>query len=48
LYLSAIKIENPWINAIVPAVGFYIYISTLTLPFIKEFWEKYIYRHGKE
>ncbi len=35
-YLSAIKILNPWLNAIVPAVGFML--STLTLPFFKRIW----------
>lgn len=42
LYLAAIKITNPWLNAIVPTVGFLL--STLTLPFFKKFWEKYIYK----
>ena len=37
-YLQAIEIENPWLNAIVPTVGFYL--STLTLPFFKSLWEK--------
>lgn len=31
LYLRAIGVNNPWLNAIVPAVGFLL--STLTLPF---------------
>ena len=38
-YLQAIKVDNPWLNAIVPALAFYL--STLTLPFIRRFWEKY-------
>jgi len=38
LYLQSIKIENSWMNAVVPAVGFYL--STLTLPFFKGLWEK--------
>ena len=46
LYLQAIRIENPWIHAIVPAVGFYI--STLTFPFIKEVWKKYIYKNERK
>lgn len=41
-YLQAIKISNPWLNAIVPAVGFLL--STLTLPFFKKVWSDYIYR----
>jgi len=38
LYLNAIKIKNPWLNAIVPSVGFLL--STLTLPFFKNLWLK--------
>ncbi len=41
LYLNAISIPNPWLNAIVPAFGFLL--STLTLPFFKELWLKYSY-----
>jgi len=40
LYLAVIGIINPWLNAIVPAVGFLL--STLTLPFFKKLWEKYL------
>ncbi|MBI2650145.1 hypothetical protein HYX04_02415 [Candidatus Woesearchaeota archaeon] len=39
-YLQAIKIPQPWLNAIVPAIAFML--STLTLPFFKELWLKYI------
>lgn len=39
LYLSAIGIQNPWLNAIVPAVAFML--STLTMPFFKKMWIKY-------
>lgn len=42
LYMVAIDIERPWLNAIVPAVGFLL--STLTLPFFKNVWTKYIYK----
>ena len=38
LYLRAIAILRPWINAIVPALGFMI--STLTIPFFKKLWLK--------
>lgn len=38
-YLRAINIDKPWLNAIVPSVGFLL--STLTLPFFKKIWEKY-------
>ena len=39
-YLQAINISNPWLNAIVPAVGFFL--STLTMPYFKKLWIKYI------
>ncbi|HIG96913.1 MAG TPA: hypothetical protein HA230_01030 [Candidatus Aenigmarchaeota archaeon] len=42
LYLSAIRIPDPWLNAIVPAIGFML--STLTLPFFKKLWIKHCYR----
>ena len=42
LYLKFIVGINPWINAIVPTVGFLL--STLTLPFFKSFWSKYLYK----
>ena len=35
-YLWAIEVSRPWLNAIVPAVGFMI--STLTMPFFKQLW----------
>jgi len=41
LYLKYIVGINPWINAIVPAVGFLL--STLSLPWFKNLWVKYIY-----
>lgn len=37
-YLELIKAPEPWLNAIVPAVGFSL--STLTLPFVKKIWAK--------
>lgn len=39
LYLNVIQVSNPWLNAIVPAVGFLL--SSLTLPFFKNLWIKY-------
>ena len=42
LYLYFIVGIDPWLNAIVPSVGFLL--STLTLPYIKRLWEKYIYK----
>lgn len=36
LYLAAIGIARPWLNAIVPTIGFLL--STLTLPLFKRLW----------
>jgi hypothetical protein len=36
LFLWTIDIENSWLNAIVPTIGFVL--STLSLPFIKRWW----------
>ena len=44
-YLSAIKIPDAWLNAIVPAAAFML--STLTLPFFKKFWLEHFYRKRK-
>lgn len=38
LYLRAINISMPWLNAIVPSLGFLL--STLTLPIFKKIWIK--------
>lgn len=38
LYLRAISVPRPWLNAIVPAVAFMI--STLTMPWFKSVWMK--------
>lgn len=43
IYMYAINIKDPWMNAIVPTVGFLL--STLTLPFFKRKW---IGRYGKD
>jgi len=40
IYLNAINIERPWLNAIVPALGFFF--STLTLPYFKNLWLKFV------
>lgn len=42
LYFLVVGISKPWINAIVPTVGFLL--STLTLPFFKKLWIKFIYK----
>lgn len=41
-YMQAIDIDKPWLNAIVPSIGFLL--STLTLPFLKKLWIKYIFK----
>ncbi len=38
-YLRAINIDKPWLNAIVPSIGFLL--STLTLPLFKQVWITY-------
>jgi len=38
VYMWAIEIVRPWLNAIVPAVAFML--STLTMPFFKKTWLK--------
>lgn len=35
-YMQAIGIASPWLNAIIPSLGFLL--STLTLPFFKKLW----------
>ncbi len=42
LYLKFVVRIEPWLNAIVPTVGFLL--STASLPYIKRLWEKYFYR----
>lgn len=42
LYLKYIIKIEPWLNAIIPTLGFLL--STLTLPFLKEMWHRYIYK----
>lgn len=42
LYFQYILEIDPWLNAIVPTVGFLL--STLSLSFFKNLWRKYIYR----
>lgn len=42
LYLMFIVGINPWINAIIPTVGFLL--STLTFPYFKNLWKKYLHK----
>ncbi len=45
-YLRFIVGINPWINAIVPTVGFLL--STLTLPFFKKVWSEKFYKRSSQ
>ena len=38
IWLVIIEVNNPWLNAFIPT-GAYI-LSTLSLPFIKKWWQK--------
>ena len=40
IYLKAVNIKQPWLNAIVPSVAFML--STLTMPFFKQIWVRNI------
>lgn len=42
IYLRAINIPRPWLNAVVPSVAFML--STLTLPFFKKLWLRHIHK----
>lgn len=41
-YLKFIIRIDPWINAVIPTVGFLL--STLSFPYFKKFWVKYFYK----
>ncbi len=36
LFMVFIDVQKPWVNAIVPSIGFFL--STLTLPLFKKWW----------
>jgi hypothetical protein len=42
IYLYFVVGIDPWINAIVPALGFLL--STLTLPYFKKWWGMRLYK----
>lgn len=42
LYLHFIIHIDPWLNAIVPALGFLL--STLSLPYFRQLWKKHLYK----
>ncbi len=39
IYMWAIGVENPLLNAVIPSLGFTL--STLTLPYFKNLWIKW-------
>lgn len=39
IYMWAIDIDRPWLNAIVPTAGFML--STLSLPWFKKIWKRF-------
>jgi hypothetical protein len=41
-YMYAISLPNPWVNAIIPSIGFLL--STLTLSTFKNIWQRHIYK----
>ncbi len=43
LFLWMIKVEKPWLNALVPTFAFLL--STLSLSFFKKIWLKYILKN---
>jgi hypothetical protein len=43
IFLYSINNSKPWLNAIIPTIGFIL--STLTLPFFKKIWLKRVYKN---
>lgn len=42
IYFKYVLRIDPWVNAIVPTLGFLL--STLAYPYFKEIWSKYFYK----
>ena len=42
LYFQFVVRIEPWLNAIVPTVGFLL--STLTMPFFRKIWERFVHK----
>ena len=42
LYMNAVDIDKPWLNSIVPTVGFLL--STLSFPYFRKLWQRYFYK----
>ncbi len=43
IFMILIRIENPWLNAFVPAGGYFL--SEQSLPFIKKLWLKHMHKN---
>lgn len=43
LYMKFVLDTDPWFNAIIPSLGFYL--STLSLPFFRKLWENKLRRN---
>lgn len=41
IFFYAVKVEKPFVNSIVPTLGFLL--STLTISFLKKIWIKYFF-----
>lgn len=41
--LTTMGNPKPWLNALIPSLGFFL--STLSLPFIKNYWVTYFYKN---
>lgn len=42
LTLTSMGNPAPWLNAIIPSLGFFL--STLTMSFVKNYWVKHMYK----
>ena len=38
VFMNALGVDSPWLNAIIPSLGFML--STLTIPMVKNLWLK--------
>jgi len=45
LFFFYTKLEKPFINAIVPTIGFVL--STLSMPIFKKYWIKFLYKNKR-
>lgn len=39
IYMKFVLNTDPWLNAIIPSLGFFL--STLSLPLFRKFWERF-------